>query len=151
MAEALARRLEAPEDPFVDVLAVHDRIEAILVAPTSLQVVHQPIVTVASMEPVGWEALARFPGPAPEPPDVWFADAHTVGLGIELELLAASRAVETMDSVPPGAFLSINLSGGALGSPGFTELLDQCDPYRLVVEAHRGRTRSGDRLRQPPT
>lgn len=138
VADALARRLEAPRDRFVDVLAVHDRIEAILADPASLQVVHQPIVTVASLEPVGWEALARFPGAVPEPPDVWFADAHIAGLGVELELLAARRAIETMDAVPGDAFLSVNLSGRALDSTGFTDLLDRCDPCRLVVELTEG-------------
>lgn len=138
VAEALARRLEAPKDRFVDVLAVHDRIEAILADPSCLQVVHQPIVTVDSMKPVGWEALARFPGPAPEPPDVWFADAHAVGLGVELEMLAARRALETMDALPRDAFLSVNLSGAALGSAGFAGLLSGCEPGRLVVELTEG-------------
>jgi EAL domain-containing protein (putative c-di-GMP-specific phosphodiesterase class I) len=134
------------------VLAVHDRIEAILADPSCLQVVHQPIVTVDSMKPVGWEALARFPGPAPEPPDVWFADAHAVGLGVDLELLAARRALETLDALPRDVFLSVNLSGAALGSAGFAGLLSGCDPGRLVVELTEGESTpdivSADRRRE---
>lgn len=138
VAEALARRLESPQDRFVDVLAVHERIEAVLDDPNCLRIVHQPIVTVGSMRTVGYEALSRFPGEDPEPPDVWFADARTIGLGVELELLAARRALETFDALTPDVFLSVNVSGGACCSDGFPTLLRSVDPRRLVVELTEG-------------
>ncbi len=138
IAEALAHRLESPADAFVDVLAVHERIEAVLADPTTLRIVHQPIVTVGSLAPVGYEALARFPGDAPEPPDVWFADARTIGLGVELELLAVRRALETLDSVPPGTFLTINVGTATLRHDRFAALLATVDGTRLVVELTEG-------------
>ena len=134
VAEALARRLEAPKDPFVDVLAVHERIEAILAEPGALCIVHQPIFQLDPMVPVGYEALARFPGEAPEPPDVWFVDAHTIGLGVELELLAARRALETADALPDDAFLTVNIGSSALRDDRFAALLGTVDPHRIVVE-----------------
>lgn len=138
VAEALARRLESPEDRFVDVLAVHERIEAVLADPTSLEIVHQPIVTVDTMSSAGFEALSRFPGDTPEPPHVWFADAHAVGLGVDLEILAVRRALETMDAVPYDAFLSVNVGGAALHSRQFAALLETVHPGRLVVELAEG-------------
>lgn len=134
VAEALARRLESPEDPFVDVLAVHERVRAVLDDPTTLEIVHQPIFVVESMTAIGYEALSRFPGDPPEAPDVWFADAHAVGLGVELELLAAGRALETIGSLPPDAFLTVNVSGAALRDDRFAALLETVDPRKVVVE-----------------
>lgn len=134
VAEALARRLESPEDRFVDVLAVHERVEAVLADPGALHIVHQPIVDLASRQAVGYEALSRFPGAAPEPPDAWFADAHAIGLGVHLELVAVRRALETLDVVPADAFLSVNVGSTALAADGFADLAGAIDPRRLVIE-----------------
>ena len=138
VAETLARRLESPADAFVDVLAVHERIEAVLADPDQLQIVHQPIRVVDSMTAVGFEALSRFPGDAPQPPDVWFADACSIGLGVELELLAVRRALATMGDLPDDAFLTVNVGGAALRDPRFADLLGAVDPQRLVVELTEG-------------
>src|SRR3712207_8636431 len=43
---------------------------------------------------VGAEALSRFPADWGKAPDVCFAEAHGVGLGHRLELLALERAAE---------------------------------------------------------
>ena len=138
VAESLARRLESPADAFVDILAVHERIEAVLADPDSLEIVHQPIRVVESMATVGFEALSRFPGEAPQPPDVWFADACSIGLGVDFELLALQRALATMVSLPDDAFLTVNLGGAAIRDQRFIELLDTVDPRRIVVELTEG-------------
>lgn len=70
--------------------------------------VYQPIVTLDSRKPVGYEALSRFSdGVAP---DVRFAEARTSGLATEYELAAVEAAVEGGRALPDGAFLSLNLS-----------------------------------------
>lgn len=82
----------------------------------SFDVVYQPIIRLGTGSVVGYEALTRFRDRTP--PDVRFAEAYGVGLGVELELAAAARAVEHAVTLPSAAFLAINLSPDVLpGSP----------------------------------
>jgi len=137
VAALITTHLEEPAHPFVDVLAVQERIAALLDDPASLTVLYQPIVELASGRTVGFEALSRFPGPPTHPPEAWFADAHEVGLGAELELFAARRAVAAFDRTD-GTFLSLNLSGGVLAQVDLDGLLDGMDPGHVVVELTEG-------------
>jgi EAL domain-containing protein (putative c-di-GMP-specific phosphodiesterase class I) len=106
------------------------RIQGILTTEAALTIVYQPIVDLGRDEVVGHEALARFPGGSP--PDVWFGEAHAVGLGVELEVLAVSRALHGIED---GGYLSINVSPVAVASPAFRNLLRHHHaPERLVVE-----------------
>jgi EAL domain-containing protein (putative c-di-GMP-specific phosphodiesterase class I) len=97
-------------------------------------IVVQPIVDLRSRRTVGYEALSRFASEPRRTPDVWFADAAAAGLGIELELLAARRAIEVLADLPADAYLAINLSPDAIVADGFGDLLAHVDPARLVVE-----------------
>lgn len=81
---------------------------ALDVSPPTM--VFQPIVHLASGGLTGVEALARFPGPPQRPPDEWFAEAGSVGLGVDLELRAASAAVGALARLPEPAYLAINVS-----------------------------------------
>jgi EAL domain-containing protein (putative c-di-GMP-specific phosphodiesterase class I)/CheY-like chemotaxis protein len=96
-------------------------------------VVFQPIYNLVTMEIVGFEALARFSTEYPGPPDVWFADAAMVGLLVDLELCAVRSAVKHVDSVPDGAWLSVNVSPETATAGAF---LDVVGPgvKRLVIE-----------------
>src|SRR6478735_125643 len=60
-------------------------------------IVLQPIVEIASGRRVGAEALSRFPADWNLAPDACFAQAHSVGLGDRLELLALERAASHLD------------------------------------------------------
>jgi EAL domain-containing protein (putative c-di-GMP-specific phosphodiesterase class I) len=64
---------------------------------------------------VGYEALARFPALRRRSPELVFAQAHTCGLGPELEAVAI-RAALMASGRPPGADLSLNVSPSALCS-----------------------------------
>jgi diguanylate cyclase (GGDEF)-like protein/PAS domain S-box-containing protein len=76
--------------------------------------VFQPIIDLRSGAVAGYEALARFPqDPDARPPNVWFAQAHRCGLGVQLEARAAAAALAARDSAPAG-YLSVNLSPAAL-------------------------------------
>ena len=99
-----------------------------------LSIVYQPIVDLASGRVVGAEALSRFSGTPPRPPDVWFADADEVGLGLELELAAIRLALQGIEQLPAGAYLSVNLSPATLLSREFLSLFDSQCMERVVLE-----------------
>ncbi|QNK80219.1 EAL domain-containing protein [Nakamurella sp. PAMC28650] len=78
---------------------VQSRIEAVL-EHELLTIVFQPIVELSGGLVVGVEALSRFSAEPSAPPDRWFADAASVGLGVELELLAVRRALDAAVEYP---------------------------------------------------
>jgi EAL domain-containing protein (putative c-di-GMP-specific phosphodiesterase class I)/CheY-like chemotaxis protein len=85
----------------------------------------QPVRHLATMEAVGFEALARFHDG--QPPHGVFAAAHDSGCGVELEVAAAAAAVQAAAELPPGAWLSINLSPAALlGAESLSAAVRDC-------------------------
>lgn len=105
-----------------------DRIRGALT--DGFEVVFQPILDLATREPVGYEALSRF---ADATPDVWFADAAEIGLGIELELAAVEAAVPAFALLGSG-FLSLNVSPSAAIAPSFPAAVDGIPLDRIVLE-----------------
>lgn len=99
-----------------------------------LSIVYQPIVDLTSERLVGVEALARFDLTPPGPPDRWFDLAASVGLAVELELLAARRALAHLGDLASGMFLSINLSPDTLLSEELEALVGEHPAGRLVLE-----------------
>ena len=87
-----------------------------------LSIALQPIVDLATGELFACEALARFPDD--RSPAHWFADAHKIGKGVELELEAAGRAVELLDRLP-GKRIGINASPALVVDNRFHELLQR--------------------------
>jgi diguanylate cyclase (GGDEF)-like protein len=104
-----------PEHVFVVTDEQREDFAATIARPDAVRPVFQPIVALASGEPVGYEALARFEGKPGLPPSWWFSQAHRFGLGAALEAEAV-RAALGVRNRPPGTFLSVNLSPSALGS-----------------------------------
>ncbi|HWK25796.1 MAG TPA: EAL domain-containing protein [Solirubrobacter sp.] len=91
-----------------------DEIAALLKRGSSaITTVFQPIIELATGRAAGYEALSRFESDEPRGPDEWFAQAHRVGLGAELEALAI-RAALAVPGRPSGTFLAINVSPRAL-------------------------------------
>ncbi len=99
-----------------------------------IAIVYQPIVDLHSGAVLGYEALSRFPAPPQAPPDRWFADAAAVGLGVELEVLAAELAVAPLWALPEGVYVALNVSPEAAGSPQLRAALDGADLSRVVLE-----------------
>jgi EAL domain-containing protein (putative c-di-GMP-specific phosphodiesterase class I)/CheY-like chemotaxis protein len=94
----------------------------------------QPIFDLDRLEPVGYEALARFPAhPTRHVPD-WFADAGTVGLREELELAAIAAGMDAMGDMAPGAFLAVNASPELLGDRSLAALIAAAPPRPMVLE-----------------
>jgi EAL domain-containing protein (putative c-di-GMP-specific phosphodiesterase class I)/CheY-like chemotaxis protein len=124
-----------------------ERLGAIL-SLERLDIMVQPIVGVLDRRhPVGFEALARFPRHPTPGPDVWFAEAHRAGVGVELELLAIRSALEHLDRLPPGVFLSVNASPDGACAPELHAELARVDARRIVVElTEHAPVRDYDRL-----
>ena len=109
-----------------------------LLARADLRILFQPIIATDTGRLVGAEALSRFeafnPADPPDPPDAVFARAAEVGLGVELELLAARIALLAAEALPGDLYISVNLSPAAVLSPQLTDvLLGSSVPLRRVV------------------
>ena len=89
------------------------RIEAV-VAGEGVEMVYQPIFDLGDGRPVGAEALCRFEVAPLRTPDVWFAEAAEVGLGIELEIAAMRRAIRRLDRLEGSMVLGVNVSPNVL-------------------------------------
>ena len=97
--------------------------------------VFQPILSVETGRMIGAEALSRFPG-SDRTPDLWFAEASEVGLGVELELAALRRSLGAAHTLPDDVYVSLNVGPQTLVRPELAELLlsTGIPPYRLVLE-----------------
>jgi PAS domain S-box-containing protein len=89
----------------------------------------QSIVELESRSVVGYEALTRFADGTP--PDRRFADADRVGLGEQLDLACLTAAVEAAEALPPGRWLSVNVSHALLSKVADAGLLRE--PTRQIV------------------
>ncbi len=97
-------------------------------------IVYQPIMTLAPLRLVGFEALCRFVPDPYRPPDHWFREAASVGLGAELELAAVRVALHAFCTLPEDLFISVNVSPDAILNTGFMEQFSKYPKDRLVVE-----------------
>jgi EAL domain-containing protein (putative c-di-GMP-specific phosphodiesterase class I) len=95
-------------------------------------VVLQPIVDLVTGGQVGSEALSRFPAAWGKAPDICFEEAHSVGLGHQLELLALRRAADHL-TVTEG-YVAMNISPATLLQPEFTVLMRQLPLERVLLE-----------------
>lgn len=132
LADVVARYVEDAEAARRDRERRRDRLRSAIVEG-ELRLVFQPIVTLARRTVVGAEALSRFPGLADGPAEV-FAEAWILGMGIELELKAASAAFEQIGMLPDHAYLAVNVSPATLTSGLFLDVVKSAAPERTVVE-----------------
>ena len=101
-------------------------------APDELQVVLQPIITIATGELVAAEALTRFPGSL-IPTQETFAVAYASGRGPELEAACLRTVLGQRDVLPAGVLLTVNVSPDALLHPAVQSVLD-IDLTGIIVE-----------------
>lgn len=103
-----------------------------IIADRGFYPVFQPIVALADDRIVGFEALSRFTeGTAP---DQVFAEARRAGRGVELELATLAGALQDTATLPPLAFLSVNVSPDVIrGHADVAAILAGC-ARPLVVE-----------------
>jgi EAL domain-containing protein (putative c-di-GMP-specific phosphodiesterase class I) len=95
--------------------------------------VFQPIVRLADGKPIAFEALTRFADG--NPPERRFADADTIGLGIELESVTIRAALEASHALPSATKLSVNVSPRFVLHPGamVAALKDASRPIVLEI------------------
>jgi len=83
---------------------------------------------------VGHEGLSRFPDTRLGGPDRWFSDAFAVGLGVELEWLAAQSMFTYFATAAPEAFLAVNMSPASVLHLADSALCPTELYPRLVIE-----------------
>jgi EAL domain-containing protein (putative c-di-GMP-specific phosphodiesterase class I)/ActR/RegA family two-component response regulator len=110
------------------------RIERTIADEAAVQVVFQPICALDTLEPKGFEALTRFPGPPQRGPEHWFREAADVGLSIQLELVAVERALTHLAELPDGVYMAVNVSPATVVSEPFKRVLADVPAERIVVE-----------------
>lgn len=132
-AALAAEQIEASLESDQRSSSLHDAIDGVLYGG-SIQILHQPIVALGTLKPVGVECLARFSDSQQRSPDKWFSEAAEIGKGVELEMLAVRSALGTLTHVPPGFYISINASPETILSGALDEALNGHDPSRLVIE-----------------
>lgn len=131
LADAAAVIIEPEVREHARVRDVLGRLEPV-VAAGGPQVVLQPIVSLATGRRVGAEALSRFPEDWGRAPDVCFGEAHSVGLGDRLEVLALERAAAHLSAVP--GYVSMNVSPGTFLTSACQDLLGRLPLERVLLE-----------------
>lgn len=96
-------------------IAVRRNVETIL-RERAFWPVFQPVIDIRAGHVIGLEALTRFADGMR--PDLRFAEARRVGLGIPLEEETMAAAVAAADDLPHSAWLSVNASPELLIDPG---------------------------------
>ena len=113
--------------------AITERIDRV-VGGSGLRVVFQPVVDLVDGSIVGAEALARFTDPGAPGPEVMFLEADEVGRRVELEIFAIDRALEQLDDLPAGTFLSVNAGAATIRSGELADHLSAFPGWRIVIE-----------------
>ncbi|MES2210789.1 MAG: EAL domain-containing protein [Chloroflexota bacterium] len=108
----------------------------LLESPDLLHPVFQPILSLVSGTVVGHEGFSRFELEPARPPNLWFAEATRVGMGADLQAMAIRRilGVAAQAGLPPGTFLSLNVSPQFLSHPAVAAAIATAEESRLVLE-----------------
>ena len=110
------------------------RIQQIIADPAALEAAFQPIVSLEHGSIRGYEALARFNVEPRQGPDKWIAEAHSVGMGVELEAECLRRAFERRTEAPIGTYVSLNASPHLLLSDRLDQVLGGADLNGVLFE-----------------
>lgn len=130
-----SRLLDSRPSPVPGSQEVKARIEAII-SERTLLTAFQPIRSLNTGSVLGAEALTRFLSSPGASPEAWFLQAASVGLGVDLEILALETALAASARVPDPLYVALNLSPLACLDPRLTGLLtDSGIPAgRIVLE-----------------
>jgi EAL domain-containing protein (putative c-di-GMP-specific phosphodiesterase class I) len=129
VADAIHEELEQQRDNALK----RERIEW-TIAQASFHVRYQPIYRLHDETVAAFECLARFEGEPYRTPDQWFNEAAEVGLGAELEIAVARKALEALGRLPKDIMLTVNFSPASIMSPAFEQLFRSLPLERVVLE-----------------
>lgn len=133
MSNAVPRNAEDGPGPLAAIQPAKRAIQAI-VARGGPEIVFQPIVELATGATRAVEALSRFGTEPRRTPDQWFADAATIGLGAELELVAIEAALRHLDDLDPRWIMAVNVSPATIFTREFRDLTSRIDLHRVSFE-----------------
>jgi EAL domain-containing protein (putative c-di-GMP-specific phosphodiesterase class I) len=105
-----------------------------MISAANYEIAFQPIVELRSGRVSGCEALCRFQSTPLRSPDKWFADAASVGLGVELELAVLATTMAAFPQLPGYISLSVNASPNAVLTGRLAELIPNAFANRMIVE-----------------
>jgi EAL domain-containing protein (putative c-di-GMP-specific phosphodiesterase class I) len=132
-AEVLATRIAEMEQAEKTQMRRTDQVRSAMAAGAP-RIVYQPVFRLRSGKVVGLECLSRFDVEPQQPPDQWFAMAHEVELGDELELRAIEKSMAALDRIPGNFYLGINASPGLICSGKLPSVLEGVDRRRILLE-----------------
>ena len=131
-AELTGKMIDRERTFSTSLMTRRQRIEQILDGNV-LSMVYQPIFDLHDGRVAGFESLARFAATPMRSPDLWFNDAHAVGLGIELELRAIELALASLPHFNDGIDLSINASPDTVLDHRMAKMLEDLPSLEHVV------------------
>lgn len=99
-----------------------------------LSSVYQPIRNFTENRAIGFECLTRFMVEPRRSPDVWFNEAASVGLGIDLETAAIELALSASMELPSDCYLSVNASPELIMSGRLNAIATHHVGRKLIVE-----------------
>lgn len=107
-----------------------------LLTDSSLITAFQPIRCLKTGSVIGAESLTRFSGSQELSPEARFMEAASIGLDIELEILALRTALTTAAGLPPELYVAANLSPRACLDPRLAAAIAESaiPPRRIVLE-----------------
>lgn len=134
LADVAAEVLEEFEDRAAEEAERRRLIEQVVESDDGTLVLHfQPLVDLATMQLVGLEALSRFSGHRWGPQEM-FEQAHSVGLGVQLEMRVVRDALALLPQIPHPLRLNLNVSPSTLVAPELFRLLADVPRDRVVLE-----------------
>lgn len=131
--EGTIRALDAAAAQAFAAAETRARVEA-MITDRTLLTAFQPIRDLASGSVLGAEALTRFLSSPGISPEVWFVEAASVGLDVELEILALETALEAAEGLPLHIYVAVNLSPRACLDRRLPKILENSPiPTRRIV------------------
>jgi EAL domain-containing protein (putative c-di-GMP-specific phosphodiesterase class I) len=96
----------------------------------------QPVISLADMQIYGMECLARFDMNPYRAPNLWFADANSIGYGATLELQAIRNAIDDLRTLhlPENLSVWLNVSAATILGGQVRAQLGDLSLSRVVLE-----------------